>query len=63
MTELAPAFLTIVLMSFTYNLGIGMTAGLLTWPVFKTVTGEYRQVPAGLWVLAILSLLYYSFGA
>lgn len=62
MTELAPAFLTIVLMSFTYNLGIGMTAGLLTWPLFKTLTGRHREVPKGLWILSALSLAYYLFG-
>lgn len=61
-TELAPAFLTIVLMSFTYNLGIGMTAGLLTWPVFKALTGRRREVPSGLWILSALSLAYYLFG-
>lgn len=63
MTELAPAFLTMVLMSFTYNLGIGMTAGLLTWPLFKVAAGRWREVPSGLWILFLLSLLYYSFGA
>jgi adenine/guanine/hypoxanthine permease len=63
MTELAPAFLTIVLMSFTYNLGIGMTAGLLTWPLLKAMTGRAGEVPAGLWILAFISLLYYTFGA
>ena len=62
MTELAPAFLTIVLMSFTYNLGIGMTAGLLTWPLFKTLTGRRREVPKGLWILSAVSLAYYLFG-
>jgi len=52
-----------VLMSFTYNLGVGMTAGLLAWPLIKTLTGRYREVPAGLWVLGAISLLYYIFGA
>jgi AGZA family xanthine/uracil permease-like MFS transporter len=63
MTELAPAFLTIVLMSFTYNLGIGMTAGLLTWPLFKIAAGRGKEVPAGIWVLSALSLVYYMYGA
>lgn len=62
MTELAPAFLTIVLMSFTYNLGIGMTAGLLTWPLFKVLTGRTKEIPGGIWILSVLSLLYYLFG-
>ncbi|MCD4847408.1 MAG: NCS2 family permease [Candidatus Aegiribacteria sp.] len=63
MTELAPAFLVIVLMSFTYNLGVGMTAGFIVYPLMKTVTGKYREIPSGIWVLSALSVLYYVFGA
>ena len=58
-TELIPAFLTITLISFTYNIGVGMTAGLLSYPLLKTVTGRWREVPPALWVLAGLSLLFY----
>jgi AGZA family xanthine/uracil permease-like MFS transporter len=60
-TELIPAFLTIVLMIFTYNIGVGMTAGLLMYPVLKTIAGKFREVPAGMWVFAALSLLFYIF--
>ena len=60
-TELIPAFLTIVLMIFTYNIGVGMTAGLLAHPVLKTMAGRIREVPAGMWVFAALSLLFYIF--
>jgi AGZA family xanthine/uracil permease-like MFS transporter len=60
-TELIPAFLTIVLMVFTYNIGVGMTAGLLAYPVLKTAAGRFREVPAGMWVFAALSLLFYIF--
>ncbi|OPL19838.1 MAG: hypothetical protein AVO35_02365 [Candidatus Aegiribacteria sp. MLS_C] len=59
--------LTVFVMDFVDTmgtlLGLSCRACLLTWPLFKTVTGKYRQVPAGLWVLAALSLLYYAFGA
>ena len=58
-TELIPSFLTITLISFTYNIGVGMTAGLLCYPLLKTVTGRSREVPRALWVLAALSLLFY----
>lgn len=58
-TELIPAFLTIVLVSFTFNIGVGMTAGLLAYPLLKVATGRGREVPAPLWVLAALSLLFY----
>ncbi len=58
-TELVPAVLTIVLMVFTYNIGVGMTAGLLAYPVMKTVSGRRKEVHAGMWVFAALSLLFY----
>jgi AGZA family xanthine/uracil permease-like MFS transporter len=60
-TELVPAFLTITGMSFTYNIGVGMTAGLVAYPVLKTVAGRGREVPAGLWILGAMSLCYYVF--
>ncbi len=60
-SELVPSFLTIVLMVFTFNIGVGMTAGLLAHPLLKTISGRYREVPAGMWVFAALSLLFYIF--
>jgi len=60
-TELIPAFLTIVLMSFTYNIGVGMTAGLIAYPLLKTLSGRFREVPRGMWILAALSVSFYVF--
>lgn len=61
LTEVMPVFTIIVLMSFTYNIGIGMTAGFVVYPVIKTLSGRVREVPAGLWVLGVLSLLFFVF--
>ena len=58
-TELIPSFLTIVLISFTYNVGVGMTAGLLVYPVLKLITGRVREVPPPLWLLAAMSLAFF----
>ena len=58
-TELIPAFLTIVLISFTYNVGVGLTAGLLIYPVLKLITGRVREVPPPLWVLSGMSLVFF----
>ncbi|MEJ2699038.1 MAG: NCS2 family permease, partial [Desulfuromonadales bacterium] len=58
-TELIPAFLTIVLISFTFNIGVGITAGLLVHPLLKLLTGRVREVPAGLWFLAAMSLAFF----
>lgn len=58
-TEWIPAACTIALMSFTFNVGVGMTAGLLLYPLLKVSTGRAREVPTPLWLLAGLSLLFY----
>ena len=60
-TELIPAFLTISLISFTYNIAVGMTAGIISYPMLKVFSGRVREVPGGLWVLAVLSLTFYIF--
>ena len=60
-TELVPAFLTIAGMCFTYNIGVGMTAGLVIYPLLKALAGRRREVPAGLWILGAMSLSYYVF--
>ena len=59
--ELIPAFATIALMSFTYNIGVGITAGFVLYPVLKVAAGRYREIRPGLWVLAALSLLFLVF--
>lgn len=63
LTELVPAFLTVVLMIFTYNIGVGMTAGFITYPLMKVATGRLGEMKNGMWVLALLSLSYFLFGA
>jgi len=60
-TELIPAFGVVALMSFTYNIGVGITAGFVLYPFCKIVAGRGREVKAGLWVLAALSLLFFVF--
>lgn len=61
LSELIPAFITIALISFTYNLGIGMAAGFIVYPLSKIMAGRHREIPAGLWVLAVMSLLFFVF--
>jgi adenine/guanine/hypoxanthine permease len=60
-TELIPAFAVVALMSFTYNIGVGITAGFVLYPFCKLVAGRLREVRPGLWVLALLSLLFFIF--
>jgi AGZA family xanthine/uracil permease-like MFS transporter len=62
LTELVPAFVTILMMVFTYNIANGLTAGLTLYPLVKSTAGRAREVAPGAWVLAALCASYYLFG-
>ena len=62
LTELVPAFLTIVMMSLTFNPANGVTAGLAVYPILKLLTGRGRELNAGMVVLGGLCMLYFVFG-
>jgi len=59
MTELIPAFLTVTLMVFTYNIGVGMTSGMITYVLLKLCTGRKAEVKPGMWVLALVSVMLF----
>ena len=62
LTELVPAFTTVVVMVFTFNIANGLTAGLIIWPIMKIVSGRWREVRVGAVILALLCAVYYVFG-
>lgn len=62
LTEWAPAFVTIVMMLFTYNIANGLTAGLVVYPVLKLASGRWRELNGGTLILATLCAGYYLFG-
>jgi len=62
LTELVPSFATIVMMVFTYNIGNGLTAGLVLYPLVKVAAGRSAEVKSGAWALAAISAVYFGFG-
>lgn len=58
-TESIPAFLTIVLICFSFNIGVGVTAGLLSYPLLKVLSGRAAEVRLPQWLLALMSLSFY----
>lgn len=60
-TEVIPAFSVVTLMCFTYNIGVGITAGFVLYLFFKLISGKFREITPGLLVLGILSLLFFIF--
>lgn len=57
MSEGLPAFLTIVLMPFTYSIAEGIVFGILSFTFLKLFTGKYQQITLTLAVLSILFLV------
>jgi adenine/guanine/hypoxanthine permease len=62
LTEAVPAFATIAMMIFTYNIANGLTAGLVLYPVFKLLCGRRAEINSGSVVLALMCLVYFVFG-
>ena len=55
-----PAFLTIVLMPFTYNITVGIGAGFVAHVLIKLVRGKVREVHALMWLVAGLFVVYFA---
>jgi AGZA family xanthine/uracil permease-like MFS transporter len=57
-----PAFLTIVLMPFTYSITNGIGAGVVSYVVLKAAKGKFRDVHPLLWGVAVLFVVYFLRG-
>jgi AGZA family xanthine/uracil permease-like MFS transporter len=55
-----PAFLTIVLMPFTYSITAGIGAGFVSFALLKTVRGKARDVSPLMWLVAALFVVYFA---
>jgi adenine/guanine/hypoxanthine permease len=55
-----PAFLTIVLMPFTYSITVGIGAGFVAYAFLKLVRGKAGEVHPLLWFVALAFLVYFA---
>lgn len=62
LTEATPAFATIAMMIFTYNIANGLTAGLVLYVVMKLAAGRYKELNWGSYILGAMCLTYFIFG-
>lgn len=53
-TEAMPAFLTIIMMPFTYSIANGISFGLVMYPLLKLITGRRQDVH---WIVYVLAAL------
>ncbi len=57
-----PAFLTIVVMPFTYSIANGLGVGFIAWVVLQSANGKIRKVHPLLWAVAALFVVYFARG-
>ncbi len=58
--EALPAFLTIVMMPFTYSITNGLVAGMGTYVLLKVLRGKAREVHPVLLLLTLILMVYYA---
>ena len=57
-----PAFLTIILMPFTFSITVGIGAGFIAFVVIKLAVGKIKQIHPLMWVAAVLFVAYFALG-
>jgi len=55
-----PAFLTIILMPFSFSITVGVGAGFVSYVLIKAVRGKAAQVHPLLWGVSVLFVLYFA---
>jgi adenine/guanine/hypoxanthine permease len=60
-TEGFPAFITFVLMPFTYNIANGIAGGIVFYTALKVLTGKWKQVHWMMYILFVLVVVRYIF--
>ncbi len=58
-TEAFPAFITIIVMPFTFSIAHGIAAGFVTYPLVKIVAGETKKVHWMMYLLAIIAAVHF----
>ena len=49
-----PAFLTMTIMPFAYNISYGIAFGLISYIFIKLFTGKIKEIKVGTWVIGVL---------
>ena len=59
-TEYAPAILTISIMIFTYNIGAGIIAGFIIYPLLKLLSGQKNKTNIISWIMFVISIIFFT---
>lgn len=60
-TEALPAFFTIVIVPFAYNITYGIAFGVVSFIFMKLLTGKYKEIPFVTYIIGLLFLVMFLF--
>lgn len=60
-TEVLPAFITIIMMPLTYSIAEGIVLGMLSYALLKILSGKFRDLNLVMYILTVLFMLKYVF--
>ncbi|MBR5954098.1 MAG: NCS2 family permease [Methanobrevibacter sp.] len=58
----ASVFMTVIMMLLSYSISIGIAWGFVTYSIGSIAKGEYKEMGIGIWILAIIFIIYLFFG-
>ena len=56
-----PAFLTMTMMPFTYNISYGIAFGMISYIVIHLFTGKVKEIKIGTWIIGALFAIMFFF--
>lgn len=59
-SEYAPAILTICIMIYTYNIGIGIIASFIIYPLIKLLCGLKNETNIITWIMFAISVVFFT---
>lgn len=60
-SETIPAFICIIAMPLAYSIAEGITLGVLSYVFINLISGKFKKISIGMYVLAVLFILKYIF--
>ncbi len=57
--EAFPSFIIIIMIALSYSISTGLAFGFISYVLIKTFSGKLREVRPAMWIIAVLSILFF----
>jgi AGZA family xanthine/uracil permease-like MFS transporter len=54
-----PAFIIIIMIALSYSISTGLAFGFISFAMLKIITGKARNIRPAMWLITVLSVLYF----